>query len=97
MLNDRIYIGARYYEKITHGLLADIILPPSTGFISYKENLGDMKNTGAELNIKGTVYRNRDLTVNLTANMARNKEHNTENFQRTKSIQRQSRPGANKG
>ncbi|HEY8896171.1 MAG TPA: SusC/RagA family TonB-linked outer membrane protein [Niastella sp.] len=73
LLNDRIYIGARYYEKITHGLLADIILPPSTGFISYKENLGDMKNTGGELNIKGTVFKNRDWTVNLTANMARNK------------------------
>jgi TonB-linked SusC/RagA family outer membrane protein len=66
LLNDKIFIGARYYEKITHGLLADIILPPSTGFISYKENLGDM-------NIKATVFKNRDWTVNLTANMARNK------------------------
>jgi TonB-linked SusC/RagA family outer membrane protein len=73
LLNDKIFVGARYYEKITHGLLADIILPPSTGFISYKENLGDMKNTGAELNVKATVYKNRDWTVNLTANMARNK------------------------
>lgn len=73
LLHDRIYVSARYYEKLTHGLLADIILPPSTGFTSYKENLGDMRNTGAELNIKGTVFKNREWTVNLTANMARNK------------------------
>lgn len=73
LLNDKIFVGARYYEKITHGLLADIILPPSSGFISYKENLGDMKNTGAELNVKAMVFKNRDWTVNLTANMARNK------------------------
>lgn len=70
---DRFFVSARYYEKITHGLLADIILPPSTGFTSYKENLGDMKNTGAELNVKATVFKNTDWTVNLTANMARNK------------------------
>jgi hypothetical protein len=73
LFHDMLFISARYYQKITHGLLADIILPPSTGFISYKENLGDMKNTGAELNLKATVYKNRDWTVNLTANMARNK------------------------
>ncbi len=72
ILRDRIFISARYYQKLTHGLLADIILPPSTGFSSYKENLGDMRNTGYELNMKVTPIQNRDWTVNFTANLTRN-------------------------
>jgi hypothetical protein len=72
LLHDRIYISSRYYYKLTHGLLADVILPPSTGFSSYKDNLGDMENKGIELNMKYTVFKNRNWTVNLTANMTRN-------------------------
>src|SRR5581483_4424230 len=38
LFHDKVYISSRYYYKLTHGLLADIMLPPSTGFSSYKEN-----------------------------------------------------------
>jgi len=72
LFRDKLYFSARYYQKLTHGLLADIILPPSTGFNSYKENLGDMKNTGVEINLKATAFKNRDWTVNFTANFSRN-------------------------
>jgi outer membrane receptor protein involved in Fe transport len=72
VLHDRLYVSARYYQKITHGMLADISLPPSTGFASYKENLGDIRNTGAEMNLKVTAFKNRDWTVNLIANMVHN-------------------------
>ncbi|MET3887780.1 TonB-linked SusC/RagA family outer membrane protein [Chitinophagaceae bacterium OAS944] len=72
LFRDRIFVTAKYYQKLTHGLLADIILPPSTGFSSYKENLGDMKNTGQELGIKAVAFKNRDWTVSVMANMSRN-------------------------
>jgi TonB-linked SusC/RagA family outer membrane protein len=72
VLRDRLYVSARYYQKITHGMLADISLPPSTGFTSYKENLGDIRNTGAEMNLKVTAFKNRDWTVNLIANLVHN-------------------------
>lgn len=72
VLHDRLYVSARYYQKITHGMLADITLPPSTGFSSYKENLGDIQNTGWEMNLKVTAFKNRNWTVNLTANMVNN-------------------------
>ena len=68
---DKLYLSARYYQKLTHGLLADVILPPSTGFSAYKDNLGDMKNTGVEMTLKVTAYKNRNWTVNFTANMVR--------------------------
>lgn len=73
LFKDRILISPRYYYKLTSGLLADITLPPSTGFSYYKENLGDMKNEGFELNLKANVIKTTNWTLNLNLAMARNK------------------------
>src|SRR5690606_9770312 len=40
LFQDRITISPRYYYKLTKDILADINIAPSTGFVSYKENLG---------------------------------------------------------
>ncbi|HWB91858.1 MAG TPA: SusC/RagA family TonB-linked outer membrane protein, partial [Puia sp.] len=72
LFKDRVVISPRYYYKYTRGLLADIDLPPSTGFPSYTANLGDMINKGIELNVKYTVIRNRKLNVSLFANLVHN-------------------------
>jgi TonB-linked SusC/RagA family outer membrane protein len=72
LFNDRLFIVPRYYNKLTSGLLADITLPPSTGFSFYKDNLGDMRNTGVELNLKYNVVKTKDLLVNVFVNMAHN-------------------------
>jgi len=72
LFHDRIIISPRYYYKLTKGLLADIQLPPSTGFYSYTDNLGDMANKGFELNFKVNAFRNSDWNVNVFANLVRN-------------------------
>lgn len=72
LFKDRIMISPRYYRKLTTDLLSDITLAPSTGFGFYKDNVGDMLNEGAELSLKATVYKSKDLFVNLTLNMAHN-------------------------
>jgi TonB-linked SusC/RagA family outer membrane protein len=72
LFRDKLFLSTRYYQKLTHGLLADVILPPSTGFSSYKENLGDMRNTGVEMNLKVLAYKDRNWSVSFTANMSRN-------------------------
>jgi len=72
LFKDRLIISPRYYYKITNGLLADINLPPSSGFLFYKANLGDMANRGYELGLKYTVISNRNWTVNVFANLVRN-------------------------
>jgi TonB-linked SusC/RagA family outer membrane protein len=76
LFKDRIVISPRYYYKYTRGLLADIDLPPSTGFSSYTDNLGNMVNKGFELNFKYSVIRSKQLTVSLFANLV----HNTNNI-----------------
>jgi len=73
LFKDRVMITPRIYKKFTKDILADITLPPSTGFLSYKENLGDMENKGAELGLTIDAVRSKDWSVNLNASMVSNK------------------------
>jgi len=72
LFKDRLVISPRYYYKYTRGLLADIDLPPSTGFASYTDNLGNMVNKGFELNFKYNVIRNKQWNVSVFANLVHN-------------------------
>lgn len=45
-----------YYISNTNNLLIDFSLPPSTGFASYKENLGKVQNRGFEGSLNYVVY-----------------------------------------
>lgn len=51
-------LRAEYYEQATDNMLSDITLPASTGFLSYKANMGQMKNKGVEFSIGYTPWRN---------------------------------------
>ncbi|SDD69780.1 TonB-linked outer membrane protein, SusC/RagA family [Mucilaginibacter pineti] len=73
LFNDRVLINPRYYHKLTKGLLTDINIAPSTGYTTYKENLGDMSNNGYELYVVVNAYKSKDLNVNFTGNLAHNK------------------------
>ena len=72
ILNDRLFFSGRIYHKLTEDMLTDITLPPSTGFDSYKENLGDMRNNGYELSTKLNVFRTKDLSISLNGNFVHN-------------------------
>ncbi|WP_343690767.1 SusC/RagA family TonB-linked outer membrane protein [Chitinophaga sp.] len=72
LFKDRIFLSPRIYYKLTKDLLADISLAPSTGFGSYKENLGDMENRGIELSMRAVVVQNKDWGVNIYANLVHN-------------------------
>ena len=72
LFNDRITIRPDYYYKLTKGLVTDINIAPSTGYTTYKDNLGDMANKGYEVYLVVNAYKTKDLNVNLTANLAHN-------------------------
>ncbi|BAV05123.1 SusC/RagA family TonB-linked outer membrane protein [Filimonas lacunae] len=73
LFNDKIFISPRYYYKYTKGLLSNIILAPSTGSTGKMANLGDMQNTGWEVNIKATVFKNNKWNVGIFTNLTGNK------------------------
>src|SRR5690606_2595637 len=44
MFKNSLFIQPGVYYRLTSDLLADIVVPPSVGFASYKANLGVMEN-----------------------------------------------------
>ncbi|WP_319499632.1 SusC/RagA family TonB-linked outer membrane protein [uncultured Draconibacterium sp.] len=72
LLNDRLYFSGHLYNKLTEDMLTDITLPPSTGFSSYKANLGDIKNKGFEISTKLNVVKTKDWNVSLNGNFVHN-------------------------
>ena len=63
------------YSDLSKDVLIDVTVAPSLGFSSYKENLGEVKNSGVELTLKGSVIRDmeRDIIWDLIFNLAHNK------------------------
>ena len=70
---------AEYYKQNTDNMLTDITLPGSTGFTTYKENMGEIKNTGFELSLGVTPWRdNKNRSwLTFTASATRNKNRIT--------------------
>ena len=74
LFNRRLTGYFNAYSDISKDVLIDVNLAPSVGFTSYKENLGEVKNSGVEVNLKGTVISNPekrirwDLFVNAVYN-----------------------------
>ena len=72
-LNGLVSANMNYYVKTTKDLLADISLPPSSGFESYRDNLGELENKGYEISLRGFLVRDKDLVVNVFGSIAHNK------------------------
>lgn len=72
--NHRLAFRFDYYIANTDDLLSDVTVPSSTGFTSYKENLGKVQNKGIELKANYRVYQstNSHNFVNLYANAYHN-------------------------
>ncbi len=74
LFNNRLAMRFDYYNSTTDDLLTDVTIPSSTGFTSYKENLGKVENIGYEVYASYRVYENKKVNdyVNLYANVSHN-------------------------
>ncbi len=68
----RLTVEADYYYEKTKDLVNDVTLSNTSGFSTYKSNMGEVMNKGFELTVRTDVYRNRDWIVALWGNMAHN-------------------------
>ena len=68
-------LRAEYYVQNTDNMLTDITLPGSTGFQTYKENMGEIQNKGFELALGVTPWRDNEHRgwLTFTATATRNK------------------------
>ncbi len=73
-LFQRLSLRFDAYIKDTQNLLSDQVLPYSTGFSSYKENIGQVRNQGYQIGANMRVYNNssNSSSVNVFVNAAHN-------------------------
>ncbi len=66
LFDNRLNINVEYYTKKTTDMLLSYPMATSTGFNGYNANVGNMRNSGLEFEIKGGLIKNKDLTWNIS-------------------------------
>jgi len=69
-LNNRISGSVAYYNKFTYDLLQAVPLSLTTGHSSQNQNIGEVLNTGIELELTGEIIRTKDLNWSISGNFA---------------------------
>ena len=77
IMDNRFNVSFDYYIKKTSSLLSSRDLPLSTGFPSYIENIGEVKNKGYEASLNAYVIRKGDVSWMLGAKLSYNKNEIT--------------------
>lgn len=72
LLNNRVSITADIYSKFTKDLIYSSTLPSYTGYTVVSDNIGDIRNTGIELNISGNIIKARKFRWNIAGSWSRN-------------------------
>tara|TARA_R110002096_G_scaffold334375_1_gene528162 strand:- start:7165 stop:10557 length:3393 start_codon:yes stop_codon:yes gene_type:complete len=71
-LNNKFELEADYYDAISKDFLFNVPLEPHTGFESFRENRGEIKNSGIEIAL---TYHEKigNLEITANANFSKNK------------------------
>jgi len=69
----KITVSASYYNRQTKDMIADVAIPSSSGFTTYKGNMGEIQNRGWELTANYIVVNTKDFGISLFGSMAHNK------------------------
>lgn len=71
--NGLVMINASYYNRQTVDLIADMNIPSSSGFLTYKDNVGEMSNKGFEADLRFKVIGKKNTTLYIAGSLASNK------------------------
>ena len=71
LFRGRLSGSVEYFYRKTTDMLDFFVLPASSGWGGYYDNIGDMSNMGVEVALDGTIFRTKDfewgLNLNFTA------------------------------
>ena len=67
---NRITGSIEYYFRKTTDMLFDFAVAPSLGYSSYYDNIGNMTNSGVELNLGVNIFNKRDLKWDINLNLS---------------------------
>lgn len=69
-----VRVNADYYNKMTDDVLSDVNIPLSSGFNSYKANIGKVRNRGVE--VTANIYLIRNTKSEITWSIGGSLAHN---------------------
>src|SRR5690606_38110381 len=72
LFKDRITAELGVYAKNTKDVLAELSVPKSTGFSTYWDNIGQIKNSGIEFGLTAHVVDKKRFKWDINFNVARN-------------------------
>lgn len=73
MFKNLFYLRANYYDETTVDVINDVTIPCSTGFLSYKDNIGEIANRGYEISLRIAALQRKDMSLYVTGNLGHNK------------------------
>ena len=68
-----LYLKTTYYYEKTTDMITEIDIPSSFGFNKYFDNLGEIKNTGFEFQLRSDILNKKDMLFSVFANLSHNK------------------------
>jgi len=77
LFDNRVRLGATYYDQKSEDLLVPIQVTAATGSTNSWDNIADMSNKGIELSLGGTVLKSEDLRFDIDLNWAKNENEVT--------------------
>lgn len=69
-LFDRITGSLEYYHRKTSDMLFSFSVAPSLGYSSYYDNIGNMNNSGVELELGVNIIKQRNFTWDVNLNLS---------------------------
>ncbi|MDE5728270.1 MAG: TonB-dependent receptor [Duncaniella sp.] len=95
--NDRLGGTVEYFHRKTTDMLYRMPLPYSFGYTGFYDNVGDMVNQGVEIDLHGDVYRSKNITISLNANLTTLSNKITRLAEPSKTTVRDGVPGYSSG
>ncbi|MCR4921213.1 MAG: SusC/RagA family TonB-linked outer membrane protein [Bacteroidaceae bacterium] len=78
LFGERLSGTIEYYNNHSNDLISSVPNAPSYGYTSSYANVGNMRNHGIEIEVRGDIIRTKDFTWSAYANMATNSNKITE-------------------
>lgn len=72
LFEDKLAIGATYYQNEITGILINLDLTPSQGYDTQYANAASMENKGFEMDLDYTVYQKGDWNIGVFGNFSDN-------------------------
>jgi len=71
--HNRLNANITYYDRLTDNKYANLSLPSTTGYSSIKNNNGQFRNRGVEIELGGKIIQNKNFYWDLKGNITYNK------------------------